>query len=34
MGDYEGTLQIEHDDNTMKAKLILTRFANFWKGKT
>ena len=28
MGDYEGTLQIEYDDNTMKTKLILTRFGS------
>ena len=26
MGDHEGTLRIEHDVNTMKTKLILTRF--------
>ena len=26
MGDHEGTLQIEYDDDTMKTKLILTRF--------
>ena len=26
MSDQEGTIQIEHDDITMKTKLILTRF--------
>ena len=28
MGNHEGTLQIEYDDDTMKAKLILTRFGS------
>ena len=27
MGDYEGTLQIEYDDLTMKTKLNLTLFS-------
>ena len=26
MGDHQGTLQIEYDDDTMKTKFILTRF--------
>ena len=26
MGDLEGTLQIGYDDDTLKTKLILTRF--------
>ena len=28
MGDHEGTLQIEYDDDTMKTKLVLTRFGS------
>ena len=28
MGDHEGTLKIEYDDNTMETKLILTRFGS------
>ena len=28
MGDNERTLQIEYDDDTMKTKLILTRFGS------
>ena len=28
MGDDEGTLQFEHDDGSMKTKLILTRFVD------
>ena len=28
MGDREGTLQYEYDDNTMKTNLILTRFGS------
>ena len=26
LGDYDGTLNIEYEENTMKTKLILTRF--------
>ena len=26
MGDHEGRLEIEYDDNSLKTKLILTRF--------
>ena len=26
MGDHDGTLEYEYDDNTMKTKLVLTRF--------
>ena len=26
LGDHEGTIKIEYDDNTMKTKFILTRF--------
>ena len=30
MSDYEGTLQIEYDDDTMKTKLFKTRFGIFF----
>ena len=28
LGDHEGTIKTEYDDNTMKKKLILTRFGS------